>query len=361
MSKPKRVILHVGMLKTGTTSLQIFLCDNNEALAAQRITYFIPKHQKYNSFSNAGFLCWSSLYTARGTAPQDLIYEKDEALFSEFAKEYDTLILSEEFISEMGAEVPGYWEVLKSNLLRLLGNDIIVDVVIFLRRQDDWVFSRWKQQVLNSFFHENTVPTSIPDFMEFLTTARAKGLMDYDIALERIAEVFGREHVIICVHDRKDGSSNDVVNAFLNATNISLHNTNYNSLRANPSITMRTTKALLQISQRKRIDVSRRRIYNTAKVFSQLYPDEQNYYPMSRKDRIQLLSEFELSNEKVSNLYNNGEPLFHMEVPDYCEWRDKPDQSVQDASLLLKLATVSSKTSNLLLKEVQQSNKNTSS
>ena len=193
----KRILLHVGMLKTGTTSLQSFLQNSRDDLAARGIGYYLPRFDAHPSFSNAGFLCRRSLSEAIGLPPEPSS-DREMAAFSAYAGAFDTLILSEEFLSEPGAEVPGYWEIVRKNLAELAGEHTQIDVLLFVRRQDDWILSRWKQQVLNAFYEDRPTPPDIPDFTTFAGQAKARGLLDYDRAADRLAKVFGREHVTVC-------------------------------------------------------------------------------------------------------------------------------------------------------------------
>ena len=347
------------MLKTGTTSLQTFLYRNKRLLEEKGIGYYIPQYEGYIPSSNAGFLCWSSMFEARENETQQDKYDKEIALFCEYAKAHDTLILSEEFLSEMGAEIPGYWEIVKQNIEKTVGDNARIDVVIFIRRQDDWVLSRWKQQVRNSFFDDSHKGSNIPDFSEFLNSGKTKNLLDYDAALKRIEKVFGRNRITVCGYGNKDGDSFDTVKTFLAATGITITAAKEEKpLKDNPSISMRAAKALLMLNQMDEASsVLRNKIYRGARTFSSLYPDKQSYYPMSRQERCRLLAEYKSSNERISVEYNNGIPFFSDEFEEFCEWHDNHAQAREDAHTILKLATLSKGTASLLLQEAKKYSK----
>ena len=358
MGGPKRVILHIGLLKTGTTSLQAFLRENEEELATQGIGYYQMKFYGYNTSSNAGFLCWSALFEARGTVPEEWSYDDEKAAFSEYAKAYDSLILSEECMSEQVLRYPSYWDVVKKNVLEMAGEDAVIDVIIFLRRQDDWILSRWKQSIRSPFYREDAASVEMFDFSEFLDKkAKATGLLDYEAALGRLVKVFGHDHVTVCGYGRTDGEPFDTIGTFLAAAGISLPNADANEAEhRNPSLTMRAAKALLFIHQNKITKgICRVRIRHAAETFSLLYPEKQRYYPLNREMRRHLLSEFEEANERVSKAFNQGIPLFTSEIEDYCEWHDDPMQTKEDAETILKLASLSGETTMLLLREARKS------
>ena len=274
---------------------------------------------------------------------------------------YDTLILSEEFLSELGTEIPGYWETIKQNIKRMTGEQTQIDVVIFIRRQDDWAYSRWKQQVLNSFFYDNQNIPETSDFSDFLNSLRIKTLMDYDGVLQQITKVFGRDHLIVCGYDNKQKSSFDTVETFFTAPGITPSGFEIEkTINANPSITMRAVKALLLLNQSKDIaTISRNNIYHGAQTFSGLYPDEHTYYPISKKQRNELLSIFDSSNEHISFIYNKGIPFFSRDTEQFYVWEDDPEQTRQDADTILKLSTLSRETAIFLLKNAHDAAKKT--
>lgn len=347
------------MLKTGTTSLQIFLQRNKKALEEKGIGYYIPQHEEYTPMSNAGFLCWSSLFEIRGNESQRSKYDKEIASFCNYAKLYDTLILSEEYLSELGTEIPGYWETIKQNIKKMTGEQTQIDVVIFIRRQDDWAYSRWKQQVLNSFFYDNQSIPKISDFSDYLNSLKMKTLMNYDGMLQQLVKVFGHDHLIVCGYGNKQENSFDTVETFFTTTGITPPDSKKDkALNANPSITMRAVKALLLLNQSKDIaTISRNNIYHGAQTFSVLYPDEHIYYPISRQQRNELLSTFDSSNEHISLVYNNGIPFFSRDTKQFYVWEDDPEQTRQDADMILKLSTLSRETALFLLKNARDAAK----
>ncbi len=148
----KRLVIHIGTHKTGTTSVQEALERNRAALARRGAWYartdrephaHLPKHSSLARALRQG--------AAHAGAELSL-------LLDEFAASgCDTLVLSAEGFSELGAE--------SLAPLRALSDDFRVEVVCFLRRPDLFAEALW-----NQFCREGRERRTIRDFV------RAKGV-----------------------------------------------------------------------------------------------------------------------------------------------------------------------------------------
>ena len=113
----KRIILHIGTPKTGSTSLQFFLSNNRDILKEEGISYY-PRLHRYNPYGgwmNADFLL-AQVLTATACPPPELspwmqreldfYFERDldallaeeTASFTAWLRDYDTIILSDEIL-----------------------------------------------------------------------------------------------------------------------------------------------------------------------------------------------------------------------------------------------------------------------
>ena len=347
MAERKRVILHIGMAKTGTTSLQYYLWSNRKELSNNGIGYYSEQFRPWTAYSNAGFLCGQSLNAARGWEWQNPDYLSEMEAFTEFAKDYNTLILSEEFMWEKGIEEASFWRELKNIIYLTVGEDTVIDIVVFLRRQDEWILSRWKENLIDWYKNDER------DFPEYLSDMEKLGFLDYEIALRRIADCFGRGHMEVCAYGAREHEGYDTVREFLSATDI-----NYSGLEAskkprmNPSLSMRAAKAMLLINRQQHDDISRDKLAYVARIFSMMHPDNQNYYPISADDRRKILSRIEEKNDRLFLEYGNGISCLKNEFDDYQVWEDNREQEKKDAHSILKLATLSNKTLKLLRGEI---------
>ena len=227
----KRIILHIGIPKTGSTALQFFLRDclkDNEEYKKLNAGYYVPTrcYVPWNGPANAGFILVDalnklgepkdktkrefllsnpSLDIVRISIDQELLrcLEKEKELFKEYIKDYDTIILSEEVIWHYSPLYSDFWTTIKDILLELCGSDITIDIIVYLRRQDRWILTKWKEDMTNQ----------IPDPWDFddtLEEYKKVGYLDYYSEMLKIEEVFGKEHLIIRNYERKYLENNDI-------------------------------------------------------------------------------------------------------------------------------------------------------
>ncbi len=169
------VVLHIGTHKTGSTALQTFCAANRDALADQGVLY--PSHPI--RWAGHHQLAWS-LGVAHPYAEDIPAEELYDGVFAEAAERgCHTLLLSSEDFEFLPDPA-----VVRSAL-----GDRRVQVVVYLRRQDDYLVSEYNQHVrmyltrftktIGQFYVENDF---VPRF-------------DYERLLGKWAGAFGRESV----------------------------------------------------------------------------------------------------------------------------------------------------------------------
>ena len=102
-------------------------------------------------------------------------------------KNYDVLILSEETISQYAMFYDDLWIRMKEYFDDVVEEEYEIDIVIYLRRQDEWLESTWKENLSNELPFPYT-------FEETVELYDATGILDYYSYLNKIAQVFGKEH-----------------------------------------------------------------------------------------------------------------------------------------------------------------------
>lgn len=149
----KTLYLHIGTTKTATTSIQRFLEENKDVL--QKYGYCFPDslhvYPRANKRRNAHFLV-AKVWDADGSRNQS----KEKEYFEEGLQQirtafgtYDHVILTDESI----------WHALsysKKSLLQELKKEADeqkyqIKVIVYLRRQDGLLISRWNQEVKQNF------------------------------------------------------------------------------------------------------------------------------------------------------------------------------------------------------------------
>lgn len=201
--------LHIGTPKTGTTALQSFCLENRAALLRKgysfmRSPYYYPDIMNAR---NGHFLIQprsaadGSIQTERGRRQWKGGMDAVSAQF----RRVPNVILSDEGI--WNADQNGIWRDLKEESQKR-GFD--VRVIVYLRPQDQFLSSRWGQQVKYPIDEIGRTK-----FDELLPSADEWTHLDYYEMLEGISSQFGRERVIARIYDRECFPDGDVVKDFL--------------------------------------------------------------------------------------------------------------------------------------------------
>lgn len=204
MSEKPHLVLHIGMHKTGTTSLQWFFVLNRLLLRLWGIDY--PK--AYNA-SGRRLAKHNDLFHA-------ISHEKDfncahpvlgpsservKAIAARLKPRRVTLLSAE----GLSGESPAF-----AKAFAPLRDQADVRVVCFLRRQDDWVQSFYKQMVLSLEVRESR------DFVGFLEAESTRMHLDYLQLLSWWAEAFGERAIRVAIYPPSAG----ILPAFLDAAGL---------------------------------------------------------------------------------------------------------------------------------------------
>lgn len=169
----RRIILHIGTHKTGTTALQNLMAQQRKALAKAGVCYPDPQHPDIADLTKH-----SAFYKAVCAGPDQARQAVEAVLAEARAQKAHTLILSEEGFSEPLFD--------KFAPLAALRDVAEVEVVCLLRRQDRFIESIW-----NQYCKEGRETRGIADF------AQAPGIRarcDYPSILAFWSQI-GRVHV----------------------------------------------------------------------------------------------------------------------------------------------------------------------
>jgi len=271
----KKVIIHIGTHKTGSTAIQAYLTKERNALKDNMIIYpktgcpSIAKYGQHNipwSFvTNSEYI--PSLYGEKLQIPdsQELINK----IIEEYTVEGVLILSSEEFSTLTECEI-----IKLRNAFENVGINLDFEVIIYLRRQDRYLESAYKTSVLSGSMNSN-----IKDFCD-----NQRLNLNY---LE-IVKAWKRSFNTVKVRSYEDKSvSNDVVNDFLNVAE--LGNVCVNSKRqiANPSLNAEVIEIIRSLRLRGESESNIENIKNKALslgnkkstfINTQLFEDIKNMY-----------------------------------------------------------------------------------
>lgn len=210
----RRLVLHIGSHKTGTTSIQHNLAHNTEVLGQAGLTYFAESRVPTDD-APPDLHSWLGFVDREDIAPHGMALRDPEVLTERLAATEGDLVISSENFSFFFTERA--IADLHAVLSPLFGR---IHVVCYLRRQDRHVISHHQEgskarrrAEYQLFGHSGR---AIPPW-----TPRHDLYLDYHRRLSMWADVFGRDAVVIRPFDRARLHQGDAVADFFALLGIS--------------------------------------------------------------------------------------------------------------------------------------------
>lgn len=210
----KRLILHVGQTKAGSTAIQNYLDSQRNAL--EELGFLVPElaSSRLNPFSTertAGHLSiLRKLVSNKGMSNNTLVELKSAS----------NLILSAE---NLFLDRP-------DNELKLIGDFFsshTITLILIVRSAGSWLSSRYTEDVMSGF------KSSILTFSDFCEQIISRGTHNYAARLEHVVGMLKPTHVRLLNYDAESGG-NGIVPAFLAASGLPVTDNNLAcSIRAN--------------------------------------------------------------------------------------------------------------------------------
>lgn len=194
------VYLHIGTPKTGTSFLQNFFQDNRKVLEKQGFVYpdFKITFPGVGKARNGHFL-------AHRKEDAEEVYNEALNQLQELKEQFDNIILSEEALWNYGVNIEKFVNDMKAQ-----GN--VVRIVVYLRRQDLYLQSKWAQNV-----KENMQM----DFLEFVK--KPGNILDYYGQLCVLRDFVGKENMLVRVYEKQQfiGKDKDLLSDFFETVGLS--------------------------------------------------------------------------------------------------------------------------------------------
>lgn len=337
----KTLYLHIGTPKTATSSIQEFLHINREKLEQNK--YCFPKlPHKYPyvcSNRNAHYMV-ENLYFEDGTRDLNLEIEfLREGLdqVRDCFKRCDNVILSEESLWRVSSYS-------RKDLFPYLKQEADnqgyqIKVIVYLRRQDKFVISNWNQRVKQG----KTAYTMTMD--EYIKNTKEKNrlVLNYASKLDKMAEVFGKENLIVRRFEPQSWKNHSIIHDFADCIGLTLTDDFW---FPSQTVNLGLSENYAEV----------KRIINKDSSFSK---DENNYlttflrnlsaesgerYPcsmLSTEETQALLNKYAKSNARVASEYiGDGKPLFSNEIPDLPKWEKENPYMTEDIIRFFSAAVI---------------------
>lgn len=202
ITKP-RVIIHIGATKTGSTYIQHMLEKNRAALLRKGVWF--PEvglfWQPTRPRKQAGHANFTRAAVKKEPALIDHIQRGLELMDGQI----HTIVLSSEafFLHEAAHRLADYFA----------GHE--VEMVVYLRRQDEWANSQYSEFVAGGAVGRVDVP-----FGEWLEKENVRRRLDYSLLLRKWRDKIGLPNVHVRIFDRSQFVGGDLLSDFADATGL---------------------------------------------------------------------------------------------------------------------------------------------
>ncbi len=211
------IYLHIGMPKTGTTSIQRFLLDNVGTLERHGIGFpdFGFRYSRVGQPRNGHFLARVRMSDS-GALAEDAEYANYQSALeqlTEQSRRFDRIILSDEDLWVIINEQPSLLKKLRQDLEE---RGMALRVLVYLRRQDNFVQSIYRQKV-------KRFKTDLP-FDRFLDEFDPAYPLDYYACMTMLSDCVGKENLLIRVYEKNQyrGKEHDLFSDFLDVFGLAM-------------------------------------------------------------------------------------------------------------------------------------------
>jgi len=225
---PKRIWLHIGSYKTGSTSLQHFLELNEDRLNDMGIHYVESGRQNSQHHPLVQQPYFSGSYKTDFRVPEDIVIkERLDAVTREISEVDAThfVISSEAFWSQTCAGISGMYRDWLFDL-RSISGGAEINVIAYLRRQDLAVEARYSQEKKT---REHTVgepppprdsPFRFLGFSDFTRMYLESGYLDYPLVLARWRAIPEVSRVIVRPYEKSQLANGDTIDDFMSVLGV---------------------------------------------------------------------------------------------------------------------------------------------
>ena len=193
-----------------------------------------------------------------------------------------------------------------------------VKIVVYLRRQDDYISSHWNQ------FVKNNVRTTTWEEHVKLFMQNESMRLNYATKLDGIAKVFGKDAIIVRRFDFSYFEDQSIYKDFMKVIGLGWkeefllpEETNNNQgLKGNTFEIKRILNEIPDMDEE-----VLRQLGMVLKNCSKMYGSEYRYHMFSKEERAELMQQFQEENDRVAREYiQDGEPLFPEITKELPKW-----------------------------------------
>lgn len=218
----KTLYIHIGTSKTGTTTIQTYCGINREQLKSKGVLFpIMPYHYDRITENRNGHFLYAKIYEngVRNKEKEEQVLKQELDYIVDCFKDYDNVLLSEESIWWATAtRRKGLWKYLQEHSQQ---NNYQVKIIVYLRRQDQFMMSRYNQ-ILKTDTGGGT-----QRFYEYFKdmNGKYKCVMNYRQRLDYMAKFFPKENIVVKRFDRSYFYKGDLNADFLHILGVEIDDT----------------------------------------------------------------------------------------------------------------------------------------
>lgn len=346
----KTFYLHIGTPKTGTTAIQRFCADNRSVLEKKNYCYPEVLKKLDVGVNRNAHPMFAVITDAGGKRQKEAERKNLLGVFSQIRQcfeAYDNVVMSDELgwgATELHHRY--FWEELYREA-KDAGYQ--VKVIVYLRRQDQLVASRWNQRI------KSTNSTTTWNEYLSLQDERFSAQLHYYEKLERIAQFFGRENILVRRFDRSSFEGGNIYVDFLRTLGLDFTD-EYQIPNNTPNLSLSENLAevkRIMNSLDVPMDRSERNFYvNIFRECTVKAPKEDKFSLFTPEEMQEFLDEYKEGNEKIARDYlKDGSPLFSYDASSLPVWQKDNLYYGDDMIRFFSKATISLHQENLQLKK----------
>jgi len=237
----KEIVLHLGIPKTGSTALQVFLARNYGALLTRSVDYF--RMGEFDLGLKGKIAAGNGVHIACSLLPegqprrigngQRYLAELDRLIEKSPADR--GIVSSEMFASANRRMLEQFVEGLRSRGVR-------VQAIYYIRRHDQFLSSSYVQQVR---LHAHTEPPET--YVRMVATNN--GFLRYYSFYRIMLDIFGAKHLICRSYDDAMQQANGVFGDFIDALGVAATGLSFEIPKVNTSVSAREVAMLLLLNR----------------------------------------------------------------------------------------------------------------
>ena len=334
----KRIIfLHIGQPKTGTSSIQKYCESNSHLLAKQGLIYELMPfvYNRTGQRRNAHFLATgvpddqNSKKAEKRRKIKDAQIKQGLAIVEEQLTRGNVLLTDERLWNYLA---PYDYDALHIMLDFAAEHNAVLKVIVYLRAQDAWIASLYHQNI-----RAGRVTTRWNDYINNVPDTTQ---LNYDKACRELAELVGRENLIVRVYDRAQFPDGRVESDFMKALGIEITDEFVTPKEeTNASLTnnyAEMTRIMNPLIQQKGVTEADGRIFEFSAVYcSKKFGEQKKTNLLTPEQKKMLEEKYGESNRILNEEFLNGMELSFKPQKDLPVWEPDNETRYEETMLFL--------------------------